>query len=42
MVWVGTGYTVHRKTDDVKMTDIVHSANVARELLINLYPKRVG
>ena len=40
--FVGNGYTVLRKRDDQKMTDIVSSAELARNALINLYPKQVA
>ena len=42
VVFVGNGYTVLRKRDELKMTDIRPSAALAEMDLKDLYPKRVA
>ena len=42
VVYVGSGYTVHRKNDGVQMKDIFSSAAGAETALRELYPKQVS
>jgi hypothetical protein len=42
VAWTGTGYTVERKSDGHRMTQIVHSRAMAEKDLRNLYPTKGG
>lgn len=41
VVFTGSGYAVHRKSDDLRIGHPVHSADAARGNLLALYPKQV-